>query len=713
MAKGSKKKEAAENPKRPTAVAVKQTPPDQVKLNGIQAKRFAALADVPVKDVAGQTLAALKEKYQWIIDPIWFLFEWVCGQVVRWDAASGTYLPCPNCTVHVMDTDCDFLFYAPIDYPWLWGFPVWCQQEELATVVTDECGKFCVLVPRFDIDWVWRWRVERYCFPEVLQPVSLGDLLTHLNVVAVQPPHIGPDPGPVEIAESGISLDRLASIAGRETAKQILASGASSGFGTLKTAATALMGQPAFHHRVAPPTSAALLELQKHHQKRGAGAVTELMRSSAKRDYTFDINRYIGPFPRWNCEWIIERELVPVLEVPDITFWVQQDVYGTGTLETIYQDGYFQIGWESGPLDNVTLHAGCNARVVTNCQAPPVQGCDQAEIQFVGLMPVTSSYIDSNGYGWRMNPPHADGATLTGATRASVFPPSVVPPPDTPATAPFTGTLQLYGCIGNKKAQYYRLLYSYNGGATVPFVGLDWYLDPTSGVGPPLHVVPDPSGWYPILSSPSSWWPPNELLDWPTYPSYPDGLYSVSLELGDGSKTGIYTTAPIPFLVDNSANAPLFLSLAWRVAGTSTWNYFPDFICPMVFRPKGTDLEFRVEYQVTMSHLLKLALYGSGCGGGVTIQTEASPDWSDPPNTDDPYGHWHTNSADNTVHRAAIFFLPGAALAGCYGFTLDDYSRAFNPSGGDASNPQAYDWYVDFASLNWNQANLAVAVVDV
>jgi hypothetical protein len=712
MAKATKKK-APTAPERPAkAVAVKQTPPDQIKLNGIQAQRFATMANVPIKEVAGQTIAALQEKYKWIIDPNWFLFQWVCGQVVRWDPVSGTYLPCPNCTVHVMDTDCDFLFYAPFDYPWLWCFPIWCHQEEWATVVTDECGKFCVLIPRFDIDWVWRWKLQRYCFPEVLQSVSLGDLLTHLNVVAVPPPHIGPDPGPVEVVQSGISLDRLSALTGRETAKQILSSGSSSGFGNLKTAATALLDRPAFHHPVAPPTSAALQDLQKQHAKRGSAAVAELVKSSAKRNYNFDINRYIGPFPRWYCEWIIERELIPVLEVPDITFWVQQDVYGTGTLETIYQDGYFQIGWESGPLDNVTLHAADYARVTTTCQVPPVEGCDQAEIQFAGLMPATSNYIDANGYGWRLNPPHADGATLTGATRASVFPPSVIPPPDTPATAPFTATVQLYGCIGNPKAQYYRLLYSYNGGPTVPFVGLDWYLDPMPPIGPPLHGVPDPSGWYPVLATPTAWWPPFELLDWPTT-SYPNGLYNISLELGDATKTGIYTSAPIPFLVDNSANAPLFLSLAWRVAGTTTWNYFPDFVCPQVFRPKGTDLEFRVEYQVSMSHLLKLTLGGSGCGGGVTIQTEASPNWSDPPGTDDPYAHWHTNWADNTVHNAAIFFLPAAALAGCYGFTLNAYSRAFNPSGGDASNPQAHDWYVDFASLNWNQADLSVAVVDV
>jgi hypothetical protein len=710
MAKEEKKKAPAASPEPAKAQVVKPVPPDEIKLNGIQAQRFATMANVSVKEVAGLTIAALNEKYKWIIDPNLFLFQWVCGQVVRWDDASGSYLPCPYCTVHVMDTDCDFFFYAPIDYPWLWCFPIWCHQEEWAKVVTDECGKFCVLVPRFDIDWVWRWKLERYCFPEILKPPSLGDILRKSNIIAtVWPPRPGPDPGPVEVAQTGVTLGQLSAVAGLETAKTILGSAASSRFGGIRTATSKLLDQPAYHYPVPPPASPALLELQKQHQTRGSTAIAEFVQSSAKRDYSFDINRYIGPFPRWNCEWFLERELVPVLEAPDITFWVEQDIYATGTLQTIYRDGYFQIGWESGPLDDVTLHAAPNARVVTSCLVPPVQGCDQGEIQFAGLMPVTSNYIDANGYGWRMNPPHADGATVTGATRASKFPPAS--PHDTPATAPFTATIQLYGCIGNKKAQYYRLLYSYGGGPTVPFLGLDWYLEPVPPVGPPLHVVPDPGGWYPVLSSPTAWWPPFELLDWPTT-SYANGLYKVSLQLGDGSKTPIFTTTPIPFLVDNSANPPQFLTLAWRVAGTVTWNYFPNFVCPMVYRTKGTDLEFRVEYQVSMSHMLKLALYGSGCGGPITIQTEASPNWSDPPNTDDPYEHWHTSSADNTVHRAALFKLPHDALAGCYGFTLYNYSRAFNPAGGDASNPQAHDWYVDFASLNWNWTTLSVAVVD-
>ena len=712
MKKTGKKKTTELKTQPAKSPAVKQVPPDQVKLNRIQAQRFAQLANVPLKEIEGHTLAQLSDKYKWVVDPDWFLFQWVCGQVVRWDATTGTYRPVPNATVHVMDTDCDFLFYAPYNIPWLWCYPFWCHQEEMGVTVTDECGKFCVLVPRFDIDWVWRWRLERYCFPEVLRPPNLGDILQNFyRPIATEPPHIGPigpDPGPVEIRQSGISLDRLATITGRQTAKKLLASGATATFGAKNTAVRDIMNQPAFHNPMPPPVSPALLELQAAHEKRGSAAVAEFVQSRVKREYKLDLNRYVGPFPRWHCEWMLERELVPIFDVPDITFWVQQDVDADGDLETIYTDGYFHIGWRSGPTSDVTLHAAPNARVSQTCQAPVVDNCETGEILFAGLMPANSSYIDSNGYGWRVNPPHADGLI-----RSSVFPPSVAPPPDTPATAPFTGTIQLYGCHEYPNAEYYRIMYSYNGATPVPFTGLNWYIDPWPGPGVPLHVVPDPNGWYPILTNPNAWFPPNELLDWPTT-SYPNGLYELTMQLGNAAKATIFTTATaIPFLVDNTANYPLFFSLAWRVAGTVGWNYFPDFICPMVHRTKGTDLEFRVEYLVSMPHLLKMTLSASGCGGGVTIQTEASPNWSDPPSTDNPYAHWHTNALDNLVSRAAIFFLPGSALPGCYGFTLDSYSRAFNPAGGDPSDPQAHDWYIDASWLNWNQANLAVAVVDL
>jgi len=67
---------------------------------------------------------------------------------------------------------------------------------------------------------VIRWRLERYCFPEVFVKPTLGELLQFVGVVPVPGPE--PDPGPIELRNAGLSLHRLASITGRETASHLL-----------------------------------------------------------------------------------------------------------------------------------------------------------------------------------------------------------------------------------------------------------------------------------------------------------------------------------------------------------------------------------------------------------------------------------------------------------------------------------------------------------
>ena len=677
------------------------TAPDKMKLTRLQAQRLSRLANVDIEKIEGRDIAQLSEQLKWVIDPGYFLFRRVCGQVVRWDPASGQYQPVPFATVHVMDTDCDFLGYFPFDTKLAWLYPIFCHEEQIAEVVTDECGKFCVWVPWFDIDWVIRWRLERYCYPEIFVKPNLGDLLQSAGVIPTPIP--GPDPGPIELRSAGLSLDRLASVAGRETASRLLLAEQAATLGGNRATLKNLLKQPAFPNRVPPPTSPKLRDLHKQHQERGAAGLKAFVRGQADRDYKLDLDRYVGPFPLWHCEWVLEEELVPILEVPDITFWVTQDTDGDGDQETIYSDGWFGVGWQSGPLSDVTLHASPIARINGNCQVPPVGNCEQPEILFAGLMPARSPYIDTTagpnrGFALRPNPPHADGVV-----RASVFPPALSP--DTPANAPFMGTVQLYGCNQFKGGSFYRLLYSFNGAAAVPFTNLAWYVDPWPGPGAPLHVVPDAQGWYPILADPDAWFPPHELLDWPTG-AYPDGLYDVTLQIGDAGKSPIFTTpTAVPFRLDNSAPQPLITSLSWRVLPGGAWNVFPNLICPIVSRPTGHDIEFRVQYQVSASHLLKTSLFSSGCGGG-TMQPDPEPAAL-------PYMHWHTGPGDNFVSQTATFTLPGSALPGCYGFSLNGYSRAFNPAGGDPADPQAHDWFIDAQWLIWNQYNVSVAVVNV
>jgi len=241
--------------------------PDRVRLNQIQASRLSQLTNIDIREIEGRDTLQLSESLKWRIDPDYFLFRRICGQVVRWDSVSGQYQPVPFATVHVMDTDCDFLGYFPRQVKWAWLYPIFCHEEEITEVLTDECGRFCVWIPWFDIDWVIRWRLERYCFPEIFVKPSIGELLQSAGVLPVPVP--GPDPGPVELREAGLSLDHLASIVGRDTASKILLSQQATAVGGNRSTLQRLLNQPAYLNPVAPPTSAKLRELEHLHLARG------------------------------------------------------------------------------------------------------------------------------------------------------------------------------------------------------------------------------------------------------------------------------------------------------------------------------------------------------------------------------------------------------------------------------------------------------------
>jgi hypothetical protein len=675
-------------------IAISALAPDMSPLTSVQAQRFAALAAVPLAEVEGRSIAELSQSLKWQVDPDLFGFTRVCGQVVCWDQPSGQYQPVPFATVHVMDTECDFLGYLPFNSKWSWLYPLCCRTDEVKCVTTDACGKFCVWVPRFDIEWVVRWRREYLCFPEIFVRPDLTDLLVTAGIIEA-----AGDRRVIDLRAAGVSLDRLSGIVGRPTASRLLQAGASASVGGSQSALRSLLSQPAFPNRAPPPFSPRLQALASGEP----GALQTLVRPQPGRTHGLDLQRYAGPFPAWRCEVVTRAELVPIFAAPDITFWVTQDVDGDGNQETIFDDGWFQVGWQSGPLDDVTLYC-CNARVSGSCEAPPVGDCQQPEIGYAGLMPATPSYIDTSalpsatrGCSIRVNPPHTDGEI-----RPSVFPPAFNADPA--SSAPFMGTVELYGCNQYPGGAYYRLLYSFNGAAQQPFTGLTWDLDPLPGPGTKLKVTADAQGWYPILNNPGDWWPPNELLDWPTT-SYPDGIYDVTIQIADATKTVIFTSPePVPFQIDNSVPQPLITSLAWSLSPSGPWTAFPTLICPVVDRPAGTAISFRVQYTVTGTHPLQSEITASGCGGGA-MTPSPEPDAL-------PYLHHYENAADSIAPQTAIFTLPGSALAGCYGFTVTSYSRSFNPAGGDASNPQANDWYVDTASLNYTDYSVSVAVVD-
>src|SRR5687768_13750196 len=149
-------------------VARDEEPPDARKLTQRQADYLAELTGTPADGLAGRPIRELDKLLRWRIDPSLLFFRRICGRVVRVEPGTGVVQGVPNATVHIEDTDCSFLGFFPAEgpwSPWWWLWPIACHREEIATTMTDQCGRFCVWVPRWDIDRILRFRRERICFP--------------------------------------------------------------------------------------------------------------------------------------------------------------------------------------------------------------------------------------------------------------------------------------------------------------------------------------------------------------------------------------------------------------------------------------------------------------------------------------------------------------------------------------------------------------------
>ncbi|HEX8905990.1 MAG TPA: hypothetical protein VF771_14170, partial [Longimicrobiaceae bacterium] len=556
-------------------------PPDRRPLGGLQAKRLSAISGIHEKELAGNSVAELSERFRWHIDPELLFFRRVCGKVVKKDPVTGEERPVPFATVHVEDTDCGLVSYFPRSSPWGWFFPLYCHREEIATAVTDACGNFCVWIPRWEIDWILRWRAERICFPIIFQRPTIRDLLGKLDgleKVPHRPPHPEPDPAPFLLEDGGMTLRRAQEVLGPAVAGRIAAhQGATAGAST--RAAGALLDQPAFPDPVPPPLpTSATREISKavastddtrhrgddtHRHAAGGWETLELasqLRLHPDHVSSFDPRRYIGPFMR--CYDVLLPEWQVIFDVPDITFRVTQDVDGDGDQEVIYSEGYFDVRWNAGSIPPVTLYASQIAVAGSGCHTPDVQCENTPAIQFAGLMPLVNPagpadpyYDGGTGYARRPNRPHPSGDFAD-------------PLPNPLSEAPFGGVLQLYGCNHVQGAQFYRLLYQFNhSGPWVPFTGITWPLYRVVGSTLQVHwPSADGSGWYPILPDADGWFPPHLLLEWNTT-GFQKGVYGVRIEVADGAKNPIASSAATPtsFRIDNSAPSPAqFTELRWR-----------------------------------------------------------------------------------------------------------------------------------------------------
>lgn len=705
--------------------------PDAVPLTRKQAGRLAVLSGLEVERLQGVAVADLAKKFRWHIDPELLAFRRICGQVVKTDPATGIEYPVPFATVHVEDTDCGFLGYFPHGSPWHWLFPLFCHREEIGRTKTDACGRFCVWVPRFDVDWILRWRLERHCYLEIFRPPTLADLLDRIRLEPpiagpTWPPGPGPDPGPWQGALSGEVLHHLETAIGRDRVTRLLATVNDRKIGQQSGVLEKMLSQPAFTTPMPPPDNHKLqARIEKEGLKRFAedlGMVGERV-SHLER---LDPHRYLGPFLR--CHYHAVPEFMPIHDVPDITFRVTQDVNGDGTEETIYGESFFAVRWNSGVIPDVKLQASTIAVASPvpadspACSSGPGVPCETPAIVLAGLYPLhnlpasPNPYHDaSQGYAQRPNRPHPNGT------------PAQVPPAGTLATAPFSGVLQLYGCNSSAGAEYYRVIYSYQAPgktptAVVPFRGLTWPL--WRWVGSPGHlemqtVAPDADGWYPILDDADGWMPEHLLLNWP---SGDPGLYRVQLEFADHARQALAgrQTAPIGIYVDNTRPTAVIAEIRWRIQGELTWrDPALSRMCGVIMRPAGAGLEFKVTYQAAAMHLRNLLLAGSGCGA-ANPERLSFTGWSEPASAEfdthgislNPYAHWHAGPNDNSISRSAIFSLSPAALQGAYDFSLWVNSRAFNPAGGDGGYG-ALDWYYDNPHPIYGYDYWKFAIIDI
>ena len=692
--------------------------PDKIKLGQAQATRLSKMSGVAVAEIQGKTIAELSEGLKWKIPPEMFAFRQVCGKVVKTDPATGVDYPVPNATVHIMDTDCSFLGLFPVKSPWAWLFPLHCHQEEIGHVKTDACGNFCAWIPRFDIDWILRWRLERHCLPYLLMKPNIWDILEHLEVIPPElvhgpfPPGPGPEPGPY-IAGNPAGMRRVEALAGRATALKLQTAGQSSLFNQGAMGLSALLDQPAFQSPLPPPIPDSVQQIQQLYRMEGAHALARHLGGAAEASYKLDLKHVVGPFPLWRCHLELHSEWLPILDVPDISFKVTQDVNGDGTEEPIYSEGYFDVRWNAGAIPPVTLHANQTAVASLLCGSMPEISCQEtgvgAGIKGVSLMPLAppasgDSYVDAvTGYAVRPNRPHADGLLHGSAFSVS----------DPLATAPFCGTLLLRGCNQMPGAALYRILYKYNDGTEVPFLNHAWPIFRPLGSTPTWINPVDGNGWYQVLPDPGNWLIPYLLLAWPSY-LYQPGTYDLRVELAKADKSHVAYSASVRLNVDNNDTVAAITGLSWRKEGDTAWVSLP-LACPVVRRPAGKNIEFKVDWQASANHLLYTQLAAGGCGSSTAIlELFLDKPAPTPGEVAATAEHWHTAEGDNAVTKSATYRLAFPAAGdpdnqGGYAFWVNAYSRAMDPS---HATGYVADWQYNVLWIGGTRYSLQVAVVN-
>jgi hypothetical protein len=134
-------------------------------------------------------------------------------------------------------------------------------------------------------------------------------------------------------------------------------------------------------------------------------------------------------------------------------------------------------------------------------------------------------------------------------------------------------------------------------------------------------------------------------------------------------------------------------------AGGSATRVLVALPCLLITRDHAADVEIQIGATVAAGHLRSALLSAGGCG--VTL-AELS---GNPAVTQ----HWYEKSTDNSWSTTAIYTVPADAPPGCYSFSFDTTSRAFNPAGYDGG--YAADWNYDNPWPLESNPSVSVAVV--
>ncbi len=172
--------------------------PWHLRLGDSPAGRLVALSGLVSEQRKGSTTAAITKAFSDVIDPRILFFRQVWGTVVMTDPASGVDALVPFASVQVEDKDCSVLGYFPPASPWGWLVPFHGRRAVIATALRDEWGRFCGWIPRWDLDWLLRFRREGRCYGVIVERPSIKDLLQQWRPpeLVKGPPRPDPDPDP-------------------------------------------------------------------------------------------------------------------------------------------------------------------------------------------------------------------------------------------------------------------------------------------------------------------------------------------------------------------------------------------------------------------------------------------------------------------------------------------------------------------------------------